>query len=142
MERSLHRLEMGRDHQVLVEMVTIDGIITTVAGTPGSSGYTGDGGPAVDARLDFPRGVFGDENGRLFIADTDNNVIRMVDTNGKISTVAGTGSSGYSGDGGPAVNAELNTPYAVFVDNSGTPPKGRWAFFFSRKFLFFIFVSN
>jgi hypothetical protein len=95
-------------------MVSIDGIITTVAGN-GSSNYTGDGGLAVDAQLNFPRGVFADENDRVFKADTESDVIRMVDKNGIISTVAGAGPPGYSGDGGPAVDTKMNTPYGVFV---------------------------
>jgi sugar lactone lactonase YvrE len=100
-----------------IRMVDMNGIISTVAGTD-SGGDSGDGGPATSAELNFPLGVFVDQTGRVFIADTSNHRIRMVDMNGDISTVAGTGSRGYSGDGGPATSAELNNPYGVFVDQT------------------------
>ena len=94
-------------------------IIGTAAGT-GSSGYSGDGGSATSAKLNNPRGVYVDASGNIYIADTDNNVIRRVDAGtGNIATVAGTGSSGYSGDGGPATSAMLNKPEDVYLDVSG-----------------------
>ncbi len=89
--------------------------ITTVAG--GGSG--GDGGPATSASLGYPYGVTEDVDGNIFIADAGNNQIRKVDTNGIISTVAGNGSPGYSGDDGLAVNASLNIPVQGVVDGSG-----------------------
>jgi trimeric autotransporter adhesin len=102
-----------------IRMVTKStGIISTVAGT-GSYGYRGDGGIATSASLNFPRGVAIDASGNLYIADTDNNRIRMVTkSTGIISTVAGTGSSGYSGDGGLATSAALNYPRGVAIDAS------------------------
>ena len=82
-------------------------------------GSAGDGGPATSAQLNDPEGVALDRSGDLFIADTFNNAIREVTPNGLISTlVNGPGTRGRAGDGGPAVSAELNTPYAVAVDNS------------------------
>ena len=99
-------------------------IITTVAGN-GSSGYSGDGGAATNAGLDYPTGVAVDASGNLFVADQLNNRIRKVDGNGIITTAAGSGlygsnrSGGYSGDGGPATNAGLNCPAGVAVDASG-----------------------
>jgi sugar lactone lactonase YvrE len=93
-------------------------LITTVAGT-NSSGYSGDGGPAVNAQLTFPYGVALDGLGNLFIADENNGRIRKVGTNGIITTAAGTNSKGYSGDGGPAVNARLSSPYGVAMDSLG-----------------------
>ncbi len=100
-------------------------IINTVAGT-GVAGYSGDGGLATDAELLFPEGIAVDGSGDLFIADTDNNIIREVnETTQKISTIAGTdptgatSNSGYKGDGGPATNAELNAPQGIFVTASG-----------------------
>ena len=95
-----------------------NGIITTVAGKS-SSGYFGDGGAATNARLSYPYGIAVDASGNLFIADYNNNRIRKVDSNGMITTVAGNGSSGYSGDGGAATNASLYYPSGVAVDASG-----------------------
>jgi sugar lactone lactonase YvrE len=95
------------------------GIITTVAGV-GAGGFSGDGGPATSASLFFPEGVAVDALGNLFIADTSNNRVRRVDAaTGIITTVAGDGASGFSGDGGPATSASLNSPRGVAVDASG-----------------------
>ena len=94
------------------------GTITTVAGT-GARGFSGDGGPASDARLNGPYGVAPDGSGNLYIADTRNNRIRMVDAEGTITTVAGTGTTGFSGDGDPATAAQLNSPSGMAVDGSG-----------------------
>src|SRR5947199_2102812 len=82
-----------------------DGIITTVAGN-GTDGFSGDGGPAINAGLSA-FGVAVDSAGNLFIADTYNSRIRKVSSSGIITTVAGNGGFGYSGDGGPAINAPL-----------------------------------
>jgi sugar lactone lactonase YvrE len=101
-----------------IRKVDTNGLITTVAGD-GSAGYSGDGGAATNASLDGPFGVAVDASGNLFIADIFNNRIREVDTNGIITTVAGTGSAGYSGDGGAATNANLSYPAGVAVDGSG-----------------------
>ena len=95
-----------------------NGIITTVAGDD-IIGYSGDGGAATNASLNYPMGVTVDTSGNLFIADLGNNVIRKVDTNGIITTVAGNGTAGFSGDGGPATNANLFWPSGVAVDASG-----------------------
>jgi len=94
------------------------GRITTVAGN-GSYGYSGDGGPATSAMLDYPGGVAVDTSGNIYIADEYNERIRKVDPSGMITTVAGNGSPGYSGDGGPAVDADINNPYGVAVDSTG-----------------------
>jgi len=95
------------------------GIITTVAGN-GSRGFGGDGGPATSAMLNFPLGVAVDRANNLLIADTANNRVRGVrGSTGIITTVAGNGSLGFSGDGGPAVNATLNGLQAAVVDLSG-----------------------
>lgn len=85
----------------------------------GVSGSTGDGGPATAATLIEPIGVAADAAGNVYIADAGSNRIRMVNTNGIISTIAGNGTAGYSGNGGPATAAELNTPYGVTVDALG-----------------------
>jgi hypothetical protein len=98
--------------------VNTNGIITTVAGD-GTYGYLGDGGAAIHAELEYPEGVSVDAKRNLFIADLGNNRVRKVETNGIISTAAGTGTGGYSGDGGAATNAELNAPSDVAVDSTG-----------------------
>ncbi len=94
------------------------GNISTVAGT-GAVGYSGDGGAATSALLGYPSGVSVDGSGNLYIADTNNSAIRMVDSTGNISTVVGNGSAGYSGDGGAATSALLRYPSGVSVDGSG-----------------------
>ena len=94
-------------------------IITAVAGT-GTNGYSGDGGPATSAKLNVPWSVTADSAGDLFIADQGNARIRRVDAKtGVITTVAGDGSAGFSGDGGPAASAELSNPLGVAVDSGG-----------------------
>ena len=92
--------------------------IFTVAGT-GERGYSGDGGPAVEAQLAWPRDVAVDGSGNIYIADTNNQRIRKVDASGTISAIAGTGALAYGGDGGPAVEAQLALPGGVAVDGSG-----------------------
>jgi sugar lactone lactonase YvrE len=101
-----------------VRVVNPGGIITTLAGT-GASGYSGDGGPASQAQLSSPEGVAVDSAGNVYIADTANNVIRRIGTNGNIATIAGTGLPGHDGDGGPAVQALLAAPEAVAIDAAG-----------------------
>ena len=93
------------------------GVITTIVGT-GVPGYTGDGGSALTALINHPCGVALTNSGELYFCDYGNNVIRKVDASGIISTVAGNGSLGYSGDGGPATNATLN-PTRIAVGHSG-----------------------
>ncbi|HXM43331.1 MAG TPA: hypothetical protein VN924_18990 [Bryobacteraceae bacterium] len=101
-----------------IRKVTPDGTITTVAGN-GNAGESGDGGPAIDASLDYPEDVTVDAAGDLFIADGDGNTVREVTVDGTITTVAGNGQQGYSGDGGGAAQASLNNPSSVAVDSSG-----------------------
>ena len=101
-----------------IRKVDTSGIITTVAGD-GIFGFSGDGGPATSASLRNPTGVALDSAGNLFIADLSNFRIRKVDTSGIITTVAGDGSSGFSGDGGPATSASLRNPFGVAPDGSG-----------------------
>lgn len=94
-------------------------MITTVAGN-GIPGYSGDGGAATSASLNYPSGVALDTAGNLYIADGDNNRIRKVTAaTGIITTIAGTGIQGYSGDGGDATLAELYCPYQVTIDKAG-----------------------
>ena len=101
-----------------VRRVDYNGIIRTIAGT-GDRDYGGDGGPANEARLTYPRGVAVDGAGNVYIADVANHRIRRVDASGTITTIAGTGEGGYSGDGGPASSARINHPTSVAVDSSG-----------------------
>ncbi|MBH0186023.1 MAG: hypothetical protein HP477_11600 [Nitrospira sp.] len=101
-----------------IRKIDAAGVITTVAGT-GVQGFSGDGGPATAAELNDPTGVAVDTVGNLWIADSLNHRIRKVDAAGVITTVAGTGGAGFSGDGGPATAAELNDPHGVAVDTAG-----------------------
>ena len=111
--------------------VATTGTLTVVAGN-GTIGYGGDGGPAIQSALTHPESVALDGAGNLYIADTANSVIRVVNMGtqsvtvagvtiapGNIQTVAGNGTGGFSGDGGAATGAELNSPYGVFVDGQG-----------------------
>jgi len=103
-----------------VAAVVVEGTpaLTVVAGT-GTAGFTGNGGPATNAELNAPSGVFIDSSGNIFIADSLNNVIReVVAATGNIETVAGNGTPGFSGDNGPATSAQLDYPIGVFVDSS------------------------
>ena len=90
--------------------------ITTIAG---GQGKLGDGGPAQNALLFSPAGMNFDANGNLYVADTENNLVRKITPAGVISTVAGVGSRGFSGDGGPAVSAQLLAPRGVALDTAG-----------------------
>jgi uncharacterized repeat protein (TIGR01451 family) len=100
-----------------VSKIAPNGTITTVAGT-GLSGFSGDAGPATLAQLNSPRGVAVDSAGVLYISDTFNFRVRRVASSGTISTVAGNGSYGYSGDGGPATSAELSAPFGLALDSA------------------------
>ena len=94
-------------------------IITTYAGN-GTPTYAGDGGPATSASFNDPIGIAIDAAGNIYVADLNNNRIRKINkTTGIISTVAGNGTAGFSGDGGLAVSASLNNPSGVCVDNAG-----------------------
>ncbi len=107
-----------------VRKLSPEGRVTTVAGPLGAGpftlGYSGDGGPATEALLRQPEGVAVAPDGTLYVADRLNHVIRRVGTNGIITTVAGTGTGGYSGDGGAATDAQLLRPEAVAVGPDGS----------------------
>lgn len=107
----------------LVRKVDTNGILTTAAGWVSNGvptyGYTGDGGAGTNAQLDGPAGLAVDAAGNLYISDADNHAIRKVGTNGIITTVAGVGYAGYTGDGGAATNATLDSPYAVTIGALG-----------------------
>ena len=94
--------------------------VTIVAGN-GTRGYSGDGGPALQASLNMPHEIQFDAAGNLYIAERDSHVVRKVDMKtGVISTVAGTGVAGFSGDGGPAARAQLRQPHSIVFDRDGT----------------------
>jgi sugar lactone lactonase YvrE len=101
-----------------VRKVDRHGTITTVAGT-GEAGFSGDGGPATKAQLDVPFAVAADREGNLYITDENNYRIRKVDEEGIITTFAGTGEGGYSGDGSPATSAQLRDPGGIAFDARG-----------------------
>lgn len=106
-----------RDNQ-RIRKIDTSGIITTIAGT-GTAGFSGDGGPATSAQLNFPNGVGVDGAGNVYVGDSGNSRVRKIDTSGVITTVAGTGVPGYSGNGGPATSAQLNSPNQVAFDSGG-----------------------
>lgn len=102
-----------------IRKVDPDGTIHTMAGT-GKKGYSGDGGPALQATFNLPHEIRFDKAGNYFIADMVNSAIRRVDAKtGIITTFAGTGKPGYSGDGGPASQAELKQPHSIQFDSAG-----------------------
>jgi sugar lactone lactonase YvrE len=92
--------------------------LTTVAGN-GKKGYAGDGGPATEASLNEPYEVRFDGEGNMYFVEMQNHLLRKVDRNGRISTVAGTGTAGYGGDGGPALAAQFRSPHSIALDGRG-----------------------
>ena len=115
-----------------VRKINTSGIITTIAGN-GSPGYTGDGGPATSASFSTIYGDVPDSVGNIYICDGGANVIRKIDKNGIVTTIAGTGVSGYSGDGGPATSAQLNFPLEIGIDATGNIYIPDWQNFRIRK---------
>jgi serine/threonine-protein kinase len=103
----------------VIRRVGRDGTITTLAGT-GVRGFSPDGGPAVQAPLDNPSSVAVDSSGAVYLGEIDSGRVRRIDPSGTISTVAGTGAKGYSGDGGPATKAQLSEPTGLDVRPDGT----------------------
>src|SRR5690348_2687193 len=101
-----------------IRKVTSAGVINTFAGT-GIAGFSGDGGPATSARINTPVGVTVDAAGDIVFADAGNNRVRKINTAGIISTIAGNGTQGYSGDGDPAIDASMNVPWGVVYDSAG-----------------------
>src|SRR5439155_16478569 len=103
-------LYIADQYDNVIRRVSSSGVITTVAGVAGTEDYSGDGGPASSAELDWPQGMAVDGAGNLYFADSFNGRVRRIDPAGVITTVAGDGSWGFGGDGGPAVAAQLNYP--------------------------------
>ncbi len=102
----------------VIRKINASGIISTVAGN-GFGSYGGDGGPATDAQLNNPTDVYADNAGNLLIGDKLNQRVRKVSSSGIITTIAGVGTTGFSGDGGPATNAQFNWPAFVTMDAGG-----------------------
>src|SRR5579859_4598962 len=102
----------GRNH-------TMPWTMSVVAGS-GEQGYAGDGGRATQALLNNPFDLAFDPGGNLCFSDTFNHCIRRIDARGVISTIAGTGERGFAGDGGPATEAQMNEPYGIVIDRTGT----------------------
>lgn len=102
----------------VIRKINNSGVISNFAGT-GIMGYSGDGGQATNAKLNRPRTVKTDKVGNLYVTDVGNNCIRKIDTSGIITTVAGTGVAGFSGDGGAATAAKLNGPTSIALDSIG-----------------------
>jgi len=101
-----------------VRRVDESGLMTNVAGS-GEGGSAGDGGMAVAAELDYPTGLAFGPDGSLYVSDTNNSCVRRVDSNGTITTIAGFGTQGFSGDGGPATDEELDSPAGLAFDAAG-----------------------
>jgi hypothetical protein len=102
----------------VIRKVDASGIISTICGT-GEPGFSGDGGHATHARIDDPSGLAVDDDGNLYFVDRGNARVRRIDAAGIITTIAGNGKDGYSGDGGPATEARINLPEGLWVDASG-----------------------
>ena len=111
-------LLVGTSAWSLLPLAEVRTKISTVAGT-GQRGYSGDGGPASHAQINNPYGIAIGPDGALYICDTDNHVVRKVSRDGTITTVAGNGKRGYSGDGQKATEASLNEPYELRFDRQG-----------------------
>jgi Secretion system C-terminal sorting domain len=115
---SLGEILIADDFNNVVRKINTSGTITTYAGN-GIVGYSGDGGPSTNASLWGPQDVAFDALGNMYIADGGNNVIRKINSAGTITTIAGTGTAGYSGDNGNATAAQLYDPFGIVFDNSG-----------------------
>jgi serine/threonine-protein kinase len=120
-------LFMGTDGSVyvssldtnIVHRISKDGTVTPIAGN-GTAGFSGDGGPATSAELNGPGTAVVDKNGNIYVPDTANNRIRKIAPDGTITTVVGNGTAGFSGDGGPAIQAEINSVEGIAVGPDGS----------------------
>jgi len=105
-------------NNVIRKVTAATGVVTTIAGNS-IAGYSGDNGPATSAELASPTGLAIDAAGNLYVCDTTNAVVREIATNGMITTIAGNGTAGDAGDGGPATSAEMYSPSAIAIDSAG-----------------------
>ena len=103
----------------LLTRISPTGVVTNLTGNGAPGSYWGDGGKATDAALCIPIGVAVDNAGNLYISDSSNNRVRKVAADGTITTFAGSGTPGFSGDGGPAITAQLSKPYGLALDAAG-----------------------
>jgi sugar lactone lactonase YvrE len=117
--------ELYLDDNFNFRMITPDGTIDSFAGT-GTPGFAGDGGPAREAQFNEVNGIAVDENGRVYLGDAGGHRIRLVDTDGTISTIAGTGEAGHTGDGGPATEAAFGYPGSLALDPEGNLYVSDW----------------
>ncbi len=113
---SAGNLYFGGSHSVF--KVDASGMLTRIAGT-GQSGYSGDGGAATQAQLEYPDGIAVDAAGNVYVSDLAANVVRLIAANGTVSTYAGQGTAGYTGDGGAAAQAQLSAPMGLALDAAG-----------------------
>lgn len=115
---SNNNILVGENFSYLLRGVNQKGIIKKIAGT-GRRGYSNDGQAALTAEVDFPSAIAQDSQGNIYIADFGNHRIRKIDAQGIITTIAGNGTPGYSGDGGPATSAQINSPSGLAIDSQG-----------------------
>ncbi len=115
----------GDGKHFMVNRISPSGEVTRIAGT-GRPGFSGDEGPAIEANLGWVYDLAVDQEGNVYIADHDNNCIRMVDLNGVITTIAGTGEPGWSGDFGPARDARVGHPWGIALDEGGNVYFTQW----------------
>lgn len=102
-----------------IRRISPEGRLQTIAGSPSEPGYSGDGGPALDARFRVPASLLAAADGSIYVSDAAQHVVRRIDAAGSVETVVGTGIAGFSGDGGPARLAQLNAPAGLAMDAAG-----------------------
>ncbi len=128
----LGNIYFAEQNQGYIRKIDINGVITTIAGN-GQNGSSGDGGPALNASFSVPSSIAIDKKGNIYVGDAFNNKIRKIDANGIITTFAGTGNLGFSGDGGLAINADISRVAALDVDDAGNLYFGDWFNYRIRK---------